>query len=322
MTFLFGENMHWSRLEEHLRTFILDEPRKPLIILAPFITTDYLSDLLSEHQEVHIVTSWRKDHLLSGVSNLALYDEVRKRDGWTLYINDRLHAKVYCKNFETVMIGSANLTRTAMSDGVDSNIELLVNESCDVEMEHEIRNVLRTSLHLNDELFEIYHRWYHSVEQNASAVDTGSVILPNPDREMFLVSQLPATASPERLWNLISGKEAPDTSWSEQHAVKHDMANYGLRQHLGYKEFLSILIEMMKSQTFFCTFTEEIDSEGLRFGAAKQWIHERCIDDPVPYRKELTRTVQNLFAWVVALYPDEFEIIQPRHSQIIRRIAR
>ena len=220
------------------------------------------------------------------------------------------------------MIGSANLTRTAMSDGVNSNIELLVNESCDVEMEHEIRNVLRTSLHLNDELFEIYHRWYRSVEQNASAVDTGSVILPNPDREMFLVSQLPATASPERLWNLISGKEAPDTSWSEQHAVTHDMKNFGLPQHLGYKEFLSILIEMMKSQTFFGTFTEEIDSEGLRFGAAKQWIHERCIDDPVPYRKELTRTVQNLFAWVVALYPDEFEIIQPRHSQIIRRIAR
>ena len=321
MIIVFGENMHWNRLEERLTTLILNEPRKPVIILSPFITTDYLCDLLNEHQEVHIVTSWRKDHLLAGVSNLSLYDEVRKRDGWTLYINDRLHAKVYCKNFETVMIGSANLTRTAMSDGVNSNIELLVNDSCNLEMEREIRNVLRTSLCLNDELFEIYHRWYHSVEQSASTVDTGSVILPNPDREMFLVSQLPATASPVRLWKLISGKETPETSWSEQHAVTHDMANFGLPKHLEYEEFQFVLIETMRRQTFFSTFTEEINSEGLRFGAAKQWIHERCIDDPVPYRKELTRTVQNLFAWIVALYPDEFEIIQPRHSQIIRRLA-
>ena len=316
-----GDGMHWTRLEDHLKTLILDEPRKPLVILSPFITTDYLSNLLSEHQEVHIVTSWRKDHLLSGVSNLALYGEVRKRDGWTLYINDRLHAKVYCKNFETIMIGSANLTRTAMSDGENSNIELLVNDSCDVEMEREIRNILRTSLRLNDELFEIYHRWYHSVEKNATPVDTGSVILPNPDREMFLVSQLPATASPERLWKLISGEEAPETSWSEQHAATHDMANFGLSQHLDYGEFQSVLIESMRRQTFFSTFIEEIDSKGLRFGAAKQWIHQRCIDDPVPYRKELTRTVQNLFAWVVGLYPDEFEIIRPRHTQVIRRLS-
>ena len=318
---LSGENMHWSRLEDHLKTLILDEPRKPLVILSPFITTDYLSELLCEHQEVHIVTSWRKDHLLSGVSNLALYGEVRKRDGWTLYVNDRLHAKVYCKNFETIMIGSANLTRTAMSDGENSNIELLVNDSCDVEMEREIRNILRTSLRLNDELFEIYHRWYHSVEKNATPVETGSVILPNPDREMFLVSQLPATASPNRLWKLISGEEAPETSWSEQHAASHDMKNFGLSKYSEYEEFHYALIKTMKHQTFFSTFIEEIDSKGLRFGAAKQWIHQRCIDDPVPYRKELTRTVQNLFAWVVALYPDEFEIIQPRHTQVIRRLS-
>ena len=78
----------------------------------------------------------------------------------------------------------------------------------------------------------------------------------------------------------------------------------------------------MPNQAFFSAFMDEITQKGMRFGYAKQWIQQNCIDDPVPYRKELTRTVQNIFSWIVELFPREIEIIQPNYSQIIRRMSR
>ena len=317
------DNMHWSSMSTLVEEHFQPVEKHSIVILSPFITTEYLVELFSASRELHIVTSWRKDHLASGVSNLDLYEVVRLKKGWTLYINDRLHAKVYCRNFERMLVGSANLTRKGLGDGEDSNIETLVELPCDPESEREIREVLRTSLVMDDETFEIYRQWYDTLDLDSQFVDTGSVVLPNPDRTTFLVSQLPASTSPHRLWSVLREDAEVDNSWNEFSAAEHDMNNLGMlvRHFSTYEEFNRALTEKMTKQRFFTAFMERIDTDGFRFGYGKEWVHTNCIDDPVPYRKELTRTVQNLFAWVVALFPDEFEIIQPRHTQIIRRIA-
>ena len=315
--------MHWSSMRKLVEEHFQPVEKHSIVVLSPFITTEYLVELFSASRELHIVTSWRKDHLASGVSNLDLYEVVRLKKGWTLYINDRLHAKVYCRNFERMLVGSANLTRKGLGDGEDSNIETLVDLPCDPESEREIREILRTSLVMDDETFEIYRQWYDTLDFDSQFVDTGSVVLPNPERSKFLVSQLPATPSPARLWALLRQEERPDASWLENEAVNNDVTNLRLAATdlTSYEAFLEFVQTAMARQRFFEAFVANIDSVGLRFGAAKQWIHDHCIDDPVPFRKDLTRTVQHLFAWVVALHPEKYEIIQPRHSQIIRRIA-
>lgn len=315
--------MRWTELETTLRSFLTEADNEPLFVFSPFITTSYAKKLLEHQGEVHIITSWRKDHLISGVSDLELYNLVKQRPNWHLYINDRLHAKVYCRNFSTVLLGSANLTRRAMQDTEKSNHEVMIKTMCDAESKHHMLTILQNSLAMDDDYFNTYQTWFATVEKTMQPADTGSVVELTSKNELFLVSQLPASTSPHRLWSVLREGAEPDESWNEFGAAEHDMNNFNLqvRHFSNYEEFKQALTRKMGMLRFFTAFIERIDTNGFRFGYGKEWVQTNCIDDPVPYRKELTRTVQNLFAWVVDLNPDEFEIIQPRHSQIIRRLS-
>ena len=94
------------------------------VILCPFINTEVLQDMLSNKldKNVVIVTSWRQDHF-SGVSNLDLYDVIKKNNSWRLYVNDNLHAKVYSLDLDSAFIGSANFY-SALLDEPNSNHEV------------------------------------------------------------------------------------------------------------------------------------------------------------------------------------------------------
>ena len=291
-----------------------------LYILAPFITTSYLR-AFSEQRAVHIVTSWRKDHLITGVSNIDLYEVVKQNKSWKLYINDRLHAKVYCRNFESLMVGSANLSKKALMDTERSNHEVLVQLDCSRHDARHICDIMKSSIVMNDEIYSQYETWFSKQEVHSEPADTGSVVEFESSNDLFLVSQLPASTSPNRLWEIVSGVASDQR---EMVAAEHDLSNLGLRftDFDNYSDFKERLIDLMPNQAFFSAFIDEITVEGMRFGYAKQWIQQNCIDDPVPYRKELTRTVQNIFSWIVELFPSEIEIIQPNYSQIIRRMSK
>ena len=66
------------------------------IIISPFISVSVLDSILhkSEIKRITIVTSWRSDHLISGISSLELFSLCQKNN-WTLLINDELHLKLY-----------------------------------------------------------------------------------------------------------------------------------------------------------------------------------------------------------------------------------
>ena len=317
-------SMHWEALDTKFRSFLQQDHDRPLYILAPFITTSYLEELFWAQREVHIVTSWRKDHLITGVSNIDLYEVIKRNKSWKLYINDRLHAKVYCRNFESLMVGSANLSKKALMDTERSNHEVLVQLDCSRHDARHICDIMKSSIVMNDEIYSQYETWFSKQEVHSEPADAGSVVEFESSNDLFLVSQLPASTSPNRLWEIVSGQVLPDQSWDEMVAAEHDLSNLGLRftdfDH--YSQFREHLIRLVPNQAFFSAFVDEITTDGMRFGYAKQWIQQNCIDDPVPYRKELTRTVQNIFSWIVELFPSEIEIIQPNYSQIIRRISK
>ena len=314
--------MHWDDLENKLSSFLHEDHDRPLYILSPFINTDYFQELMDNQREVHVITSWRKDHLLTGVSNINLYNIVKRNSSWKLYINDRLHAKVYCRNFDQLLMGSANLTKKALMDTTKSNHEVLVELECSEESSRKICGILQNSILMDDETFEKYEAWFNEQDKTKYSIDTGSVIEVDNNNKLFLVSQLPASTSPKRLWDLISGNVDPDEDWNESVAAQHDLDNLriSIEDFSKYSEFREELTSMMLNQAFFNAFLSEITAEGMRFGYAKQWIQENCIDNPVPYRKELTQTVQNIFSWTCDLFPDDFKMIRPRHSQILFRV--
>ena len=154
-------SLEWNDLEKQLSEYIFKH-QKITYIFSPFISTEYAKTLLSfkqrfpPYQDVVIVTNWRKDHLLSGVSNIDLFLLCKKK-GYFLYINDRLHAKIYSDNFESGWLGSANLTRKGLNDSANSNIEVLYYcEKLDDNAKTQMLSVINDSILVNDDIYNQY----------------------------------------------------------------------------------------------------------------------------------------------------------------------
>ena len=312
--------MYWNSLMSFVDEYFQQDTGEVLYVLCPFITTKLFEKLLDGQEEVVIVTSWRKDHLLAGVSDLALYEVVKKHPKWSLRINDRLHAKVFSRSFKDMIFGSANLTGKALKDDSKSNFEVMDYAHCTREDEEGILQIIDQSTLMNDEKFMQYSEWYKENKDKYPIPPQESVIEPETWEKEFLISSLPASLSPRRIWEItVEGREW-NRSWDEKSAAKHDLYTFKLdcSDFDTFEHFLNEMKVKVSSHPFIDSFCQQIDGNGLYFGRAKQWIQKTCIDDPVPYRKEITGYVQSLFSWLVELYPERFVVEIPNHSQCIK----
>ena len=109
-----------------------------IIVVSPYISRDALEDALSpveewgKYPQITIICSWRTSDLVSGASDIGVYETCRDK-GWKLRVNSdrstrKIHLKAYLAHYHLAgtligrgMIGSANLTNS----GLDSNVEYL-----------------------------------------------------------------------------------------------------------------------------------------------------------------------------------------------------
>lgn len=314
--------MHWTNLEDLLKDFFSARLNEQLYIFCPFINTELITELLDNRDRVTIITSWRKDHLISGISNLDLYQVVARNPSWELFVNDRLHAKVFTNGFEDMLYGSANITKTALGDNSKSNHEFINYGDLSEEDEYRLREIIDDSIQISPPVFEKYLDWYENVDMNYNLPEPDSLVLRDLDYR-FMISQLPASVSPTRIWEIITGSKEAEEIWSEEAALQHDLDLFlnGRKIFANKGEYLEAMKKKVQLNRFISTFCDQITDEGMFFGRAKEWIQSNCEDDPVPYRKELTAYVQSLFEWLTELYPEKFEIDRPSFSQRLRRIS-
>lgn len=115
-----------DRLVTHLRS-----ATEKVVLCAPFIKASVLSELLSVvpvRVPVDVVTRWLPAEVAAGVSDLEVFDILQTRPGAGLRLLDRLHAKLYVAD-SSVLVGSANLTATALGWCSKPNVELLTELS-------------------------------------------------------------------------------------------------------------------------------------------------------------------------------------------------
>tara|TARA_B100001564_G_scaffold156874_1_gene131773 strand:- start:958 stop:1959 length:1002 start_codon:yes stop_codon:yes gene_type:complete len=313
--------MYYDGLNVLIEGFFTEPSEEHLYILCPFINTNLLKDLLQKRQNVTIVTSWRKDHLLSGVSNIDLYELVKNNPTWNLMINDRLHAKIFTRGFSDMICGSANITYRALEDQTNGNFEFLTYQNVEKIDENSIKNILHHSMQMTDEIYEVYREWFSENQDGFEMPEDDSVFLP-PQVDTFLISQLPASLSPSRIWALSREGVLPEDVWGESDALHHDLQLYGIdcERYDNREKFFQDLNEKFLAHPFISAFLEVLEDGEMYFGAVKAWVHHTCTDDPVPYRKEITGYVQSLFAWLVELNPTTYAVDRPNHSQRIRKI--
>jgi phospholipase D-like protein len=115
---------------------LIGSARSSLLLCSPYVSTggiERVFDLLSTPVRLEIVTRLSPSDWANGISDpkaLAALLRLLADDGWplTLWVHQRLHAKVYIADSEGCVIGSANLTE----GGFDRNFELVVSGGADL----------------------------------------------------------------------------------------------------------------------------------------------------------------------------------------------
>ena len=108
-------------------TSLLVSAQNSALIVAPFMRSEALSRLLDSipvGTETTVVTRWRPVDLLAGASDLGVYDLAASKK-IPLYLRQDLHAKFFAAD-DMCLIGSANVTLTALGWRTPANLELLV----------------------------------------------------------------------------------------------------------------------------------------------------------------------------------------------------
>ena len=105
---------------------LLARAERDVLIVAPFIRSSPLARLLRSIQEsvdVLVVTRWRPADILAGASDLGVFD-LTEANSIPLLLRHDLHAKLFIAD-DRCLIGSANVTATALGWRAPSNLELL-----------------------------------------------------------------------------------------------------------------------------------------------------------------------------------------------------
>ena len=287
-----------------------------IYVIVPFISNSTLVELLSGvdlDRDVCIVTSWRIKHLQDGVSSLELYP-ICKKMGWSLYINSNLHAKIYSNSFDSMVLSSANCTESALCKN-DGNLEFMILVT-DMRMGYriELNRIIAMSTLVDDSIYDYYCDLINDSDEYTSEPDLTECCFSG-----LYINQLPTVRNPVQLWEYLN---EPASSLLNPSHAEHDLALYysGPLDGVNRDCFLSNVGRNFLKHPFIRELDIRIDEDGMRFGEFKELVQKTCRDTPVPYRKDLTSFIQNLYVWFTVLFPESYYVDIPgRRSEVLHR---
>ena len=195
-----------------------------LVIVAPYIKSDALKRVLNDARSVAslvCITRWRPEDLIAGASDAKCRTLVVERRG-SFRLHPTLHAKYY-RTDDAVLVGSANLTASAMGWAPQPNLEILCRAGSDFDADVFERELLRDSREVSDVEFA---RW-----ESLATIYTesgGEVLGPQP----LLDAWRPATRDPKNVELAYWGRGDEIASFDEQRAARRDIQALAIPQGL------------------------------------------------------------------------------------------
>lgn len=197
---------------ERLEALLYDEGGD-VVIVSPYITTSMLTALM-EHAvdgtDVTIVTSWKKQDFVAGVSSTALWDACYSH-GWSLVVHHdlhprKLHAKVYHRG-ASALIGSANLTHAGLGKAPNPNHEILVRVDLNDVLHDAMATWMQEGERMTAERVVHFQQLEALVEQKPTADDVAWELPAQEDPEVdeehaWILSAMPPRPSIDDLEGL------------------------------------------------------------------------------------------------------------------------
>ena len=298
------------------------EQNQQIFLFVPYIKTKILEKLLQGiSNPITIITTWKINDLISGSSELELY-QFCKENNMTLYIHNKIHLKVYSVNMESAIVASGNISRNGLMEGGNYEAGVLVDK-LEISDRLYLEKIKREAIFVDDEIYQIYLHEYEKCKKQAPEQKDFEDPKIIPQKDYFLKSALPMTRNLDDLiqgYININSNLEPSNNSETTACVYHDLANYSIEIGLSEEEFLEKLKIQFFAHPFIVKINEFINPEAY-FGRIKEWIHDNCTDVPLPRRWELTENVQTLYDWFEKLGDGKYVVDIPgAHSQRIRKI--
>lgn len=273
------------------------------------ILVDQLCNVLNKI----IFLRWELKDLVLGASDLEVYP-LAKRNGWQVYINQKLHAKVY--RFDNdCFIGSANLTQSGLAGAdVGLNIETVAKVAVDESIETWFTQLINGSRLLDDELYQLIQNdvdSFEGLEEGISdirySVKTAALIEAKAINSLY---------TKDFIWS-ESPKELLADNIENIKSIEHDMALLGLNRATVAE---NICITFHQSKAFHWLFIILEEKREIYFGELSALLHDVLQDDPAPYRKSVKILLNSLINWVEYCSSEVLIVDKPKHSARLRLV--
>jgi len=288
----------------------LETAKKTLIIFSAFVKSQafewLVPQIIDKHLKVKIMARWDINDLLSGVSDLSIYERCKELN-WEFRVNTALHSKLYLIDSSIGYLGSNNLTGAGLGLNTNNNIEFSTEIRPNMGDLQKIDKYLNSSTLMNDELYEEIKQF---VEDNKTTKER----IKWPDSIMDKLK-----TNTDYLWvdNFPLSNPLQDNFSEEFHRDEKIFANIALDD----KEALKDAFMSSHVTQWIMKHLNEQEEKVLFFGSLSALIHNSLLNDPKPYRKEIKDLIANFFAWVQYLDLKELIVEQPNHSQCLKLVS-
>lgn len=302
-----------SSVGEVLLEFIKNS-RHEIVLIAPFIKAAVLDRLLRnirDDVDVVCVTRWRPAEIFSGVSDLEVYDVIERYHG-VLWLRQDLHAK-YFRSDSSVLIGSANITSTALGWSSSPNLELLVSmDRAEQELATFEKRVLQSAVQVDSELYEFWTTTMKNVDfeqlRRRQARDSGEVGIPDVD------SWMPSTRQPSDLYVEYKNQYDDTRPRATRAAAIQDLGVLQPPENLKEEDFNKVIAATLLTMPMIRYIDRQLVTP-QRFGSVRESIREKlCVTN-----SDASRRCQTLIRWLRYFLSIRYRYERPGYSEIIGR---
>ena len=287
--------------------------KNSVTIVAPFVkfgAFERLTAAIPSTIPIRLFTRWRPDEIAVGVSDPEVWEIIASRPASSLFLCHHLHAKCYIFDSKA-FVGSANLTSRALGWHPFANLELLVQVTSDCEPVRSLIETLeRVSILADEETALRFRKLAEEIRTEPEPHPMEPVLA-----SLRVTGWLPKTRQPSQLFAVSSGK-VDNVTRAARDTATDDLAYLGIPSGLSRCSFEDC-VKTVISQLEFFRLVEELSTVPRRFGEyrglVKEYLARHNID------RNAADTWQTCLRWLTHFQGDQYEVVTPRYSEILRR---
>lgn len=279
------------------------QAQEELHVVSAFCKKDAIAFIDSNLRHVlkskKLLVRFLKKDVICGATDLDLYDYC-KSNGWQLYIRFDLHAKTYIFDKKRYILGSGNLTSSGLGLNCLGNYELSSLSEMNYDDLTKVDMLFDSAVLMTDELFSKMREDIDdmpNLEENARESWCKDIVDRfKPSLDILFTYDFPSSVAPN---DSVSEYEFLELSG---HASKGELKD---------------AFRLSKAFLWLYDTVRKKDTKECYFGELTAVLHNKLINDPKPYRKEVKDLLANLLGWVEYFDFGFIKVDRPNYSQRI-----